>query len=103
MINSMDALLNNIENIKEKLSSAEYKKIMDIMMSINVEINELKNKNKKQINKIKILTNRYINLSTLFVIIASEREGFNITNILDVCDCDTHNIDQEYNEYIMNQ
>ena len=99
----MDDIVDKIDNVKEKMSSQEYKNIMDTLLKVNTEFTKLQIKNKRLNHRLMILSNRYMNLSTMYIILSSERDGFNLTNILDVCSNCPPDVDEEWESYILNQ
>lgn len=91
-------LLNDIEDIKTKISDNQYKVILDKMMKINSLITELKKNNQIIQKRYDKLTNDYIKMSKYMLQLSLEREGLNYDSV--IIDVEGNDIDNDYQEFI---
>ena len=91
-------LLNDIEDIKTKISDNQYKVILDKMMKINSLITELKKNNQIIQKRYDKLTNDYIKMSKYMLQLSLEREGLNYDSV--IIDVEGNDTDNDYQEFI---
>jgi len=91
-------LLNDIEDIKEKITDQQYKTMLDKLMKINNTINETKNNYDIIHNKHHKLMNDYIKMSKFMLQLSLEREGLNYDSI--IIDVAGNNLNHEYQEFL---
>ena len=94
-------LLDNIEDIKEKITDNQYKTILDKLMKINTDMNELKSQHKLLKRHHGRLINDYIKMSKFMLTLSLEREGISYDSVMiDIAGNSVDNLDQLYQEFI---
>jgi len=91
-------LLNDIEEIKEKITDQQYKTMLDKLMKINNTINDTKNNYDIINNKHYKLMNDYIKMSKYMLQLSLERDGLNYDSI--IIDTAGNNIERDYQEFL---
>ena len=91
-------LLNDIEEIKEKITDNQYKTILDKLMKINTHTNELKNQYELLQKLHNRLTNDYIKMSKFMLTLSLEREGLNYDSV--IIDIGGNDVNQLYQEFL---